>query len=97
MRYACSLLAAKKPCNTMKIVGMFYVEARNISQEVDINLQPEEEEELRLIDVKKLLWNVPIQGWSLSNEQRSNNTYIVSSIIEQDHQRVMVDPMLLIV
>ena len=67
----------------MKIVGMFYVEARNISQEVDINLQPEEEEELRLIDVEKPLWNFHIHGWSLSNEQGSNNQYIVSSIIEQ--------------
>ena len=76
---------------------MFYVEVWNISQEVGINLQTEEKEEARLIDVEKLLWNFPIRGWSLSNEQRSNNTYIVSSIIEQDHQRVMVDPMLLIV
>ena len=68
---------------------MFYVEAWNISQEVDINLQPEEEEEMGLIDVEKPLWNFPIknglsQGWSRSKEQRSNNQYIntVSSIIK---------------
>ena len=65
---------------------MFCVTTPIISQEVAINLQPEEEEEPRVIDVKKPLRNFPIlngssQGWSVSKEQTSNIHYIVSSAL----------------